>query len=351
MKITNLKNKENVEINVGTYEGPEDESELRSMFKNVRFNKINAIVNQRCMRPNWSFVIPKTNTEKPVLYRLMKDVEKVYRLEPIPEGETIVYDLISVDFKGNKKNYTFKVTKDNYSDGIDFADLIQVLEEGCGATLALTTGTEGWNVSGTTLSFTSGETLAQTGVITVTATLDETEKSSSMKVKIDDTLYAELKGEDSGSDPEPTVLGVTITKLPSANAPKDANEEICKVNQDAVTVTQSGSTVTVTGNLDALQTSTSSNPSQGDGKWVALIVNTTYNANNADVYYNGSILPQSEYTEAQDLGIDGTSDIILWIKAEVVAETPKVITLKATEKGTDTIIGAENTITINFVNA
>lgn len=344
MKITNFKDKNGDEVNIAVYEGPEDENELKGLYENVRMNKTNAIVNNcRTFIKDWAFLVPKTKTEKPLTYRLVKDMKKVLRLSNYTEDDDpgAVADLLSVDFKGNKKNYTFKITEET----VDFADLIEVVEEDSDPTLILSTDAEGWNVSGTTLSFTSGATLAQTGVLTITATKDEVEKSSTMKAKIDNALYAELTGSS-----DPTPLNVQITKLPSANAPKDANEAICKANQDAVTVTQSGDTVTVTGDLSALQESESSNPSQGTAKWVALVVNTGKSYTSADIYYNGEKLPASEFTEAQDLGLSGSSNIILWIKAEVVAETPKVIKLLAKEKDSDTIIKTETTITINFVN-
>ncbi len=108
-----------------------------------------------------------------------------------------------------------------------------------------------------------------------------------------------------------------------------------------MTVSQSGSDIVISGNLDALNTFASTNPAQGEGKWIGLDLGTNLSTI-VGATWNGSALTDADVTEAASVGL-GNGHIIFWTKAEVIAETPREIT-----------IGAEGyesaTIKVSFVN-
>ena len=102
-----------------------------------------------------------------------------------------------------------------------------------------------------------------------------------------------------------------------------------QANQDDVTVTQDGNTITVSGRVNELNSFASTDPNQGTAKW-------TGESDITKVTYNGSALTQADVEDAASVG-QGAGKFILWIKAEVVAETPKTFTLGTQGKEDTTI--------------
>ena len=136
--------------------------------------------------------------------------------------------------------------------------------------------------------------------------------------------------KESSSDPqqpaeeEPTsnsILGV-VAKL--ATAPNDVNKEASQANQDAISVEQDGAAVVVKGSLAALNTFASTNPSQGEGKWIGLDIETKANSI-VDVKWNGSQLGAEDVIESASVGL-AQNHIIFWAKAEAL---PRTITLSS----------------------
>lgn len=118
-----------------------------------------------------------------------------------------------------------------------------------------------------------------------------------------------------------SVLGV-VAKL--ATAPNDVNKEASQANQDAISVEQDGASVVVKGSLDALNTFASTNPSQGEGKWIGLDIETKANSI-VDVKWNGSQLGAEDVIESASVGL-AQNHIIFWAKAEAL---PRTITLSS----------------------
>lgn len=118
-----------------------------------------------------------------------------------------------------------------------------------------------------------------------------------------------------------SVLGV-VAKL--AIAPNDVNKEASQANQDAISVEQDGASVVVKGSLDALNTFASTNPSQGEGKWIGLDIETKANSI-VDVKWNGSQLGAEDVIESASVGL-AQNHIIFWAKAEAL---PRTITLSS----------------------
>lgn len=98
--------------------------------------------------------------------------------------------------------------------------------------------------------------------------------------------------------------------------------------------------LTITVDVGELTESASSEPSQGTHKWLALEIGTGI-ADITTVKYNGYPLTAQDVSDAQATGCS-TGSFVLYIKAEEVAETPRVITLSAAGYG-------ETSITISVV--
>lgn len=128
-------------------------------------------------------------------------------------------------------------------------------------------------------------------------------------------------------------LAVLGSKL--AEVADDVNKVVSQVNQDDVTVTQDGNTITVSGRVNELNSFASTDPNQGTAKWIGLVIDTG-ESDITKVTYNGSALTQADVEDAASVG-QGAGKFILWIKAEVVAETPKTFTLGTQGKEDTTI--------------
>lgn len=116
-------------------------------------------------------------------------------------------------------------------------------------------------------------------------------------------------------------MQVTASKL--ATAPNDANKTESQANQDAVTVSQNGNTITITGSLDALNSFASTNPAQGSGKWIGLDLNTGLDTIVGAIWGDSYELTQEDVDEAASVGL-GAGHIIFWTKAEDLPKTIKI---------------------------
>ncbi|MBQ3347854.1 MAG: hypothetical protein IJG39_12270 [Synergistaceae bacterium] len=86
--------------------------------------------------------------------------------------------------------------------------------------------------------------------------------------------------------------------------------------------------ITITADVDALEMSASSNPAQGTHKWVGLGIGTGLSSV-ALAKYNGAQLTEADANEAASVGLTNAGEFVLYVRAEELVETPKVITLKA----------------------
>ena len=134
------------------------------------------------------------------------------------------------------------------------------------------------------------------------------------------------------------VLTGAVTKLGTVT--NDINFAASTANQGAVTVTQDGAAVTVTGDIGALNTFAST-AGQGDHKWVGLAVDTGMSSI-IGVEFNGVALTEADVAEAASVGV-GAGKFVLWIKADEVVSTAKVFTLSKAGK-------TDKTITVNCVD-
>lgn len=103
------------------------------------------------------------------------------------------------------------------------------------------------------------------------------------------------------------------------------NKEQSQANQDAVTVSQSGNDIVISGSLSALNSFASTNPGQGSAKWVGIDLGTNLSSIEGATW-NGSALTADDVAEAASVGL-GAGHIIFWGRADSLALTPKTITI------------------------
>ena len=132
-------------------------------------------------------------------------------------------------------------------------------------------------------------------------------------------------------------MSVTAAKL--ATAPDDLNAVASQANQDAVTVTQEGDVITVSGSLDDLEEFASTNPSQGTGKWIALDLNTGLNSI-VGARWGDYVMTQADADEAASVGL-GAGHIVFWFKAE--EGYSRDITISSGSKSITITVEFENT--------
>ena len=96
-------------------------------------------------------------------------------------------------------------------------------------------------------------------------------------------------------------------------------------NQSNCSVVVNNTLVDVRANLNKMMAYKSDNSAQGSGKWVGLLFDTGV-SDITTLKYNGAALTAADVAEAALVG-GSAGMFVLWIKAEEVAETPKVITI------------------------
>ena len=118
-------------------------------------------------------------------------------------------------------------------------------------------------------------------------------------------------------------------------------DPVAASNNGKASVTLEDGVLTITADVNELEESESSAPGQGTHKWIGLGIGTGLSSV-ALAKYNGGQLTDADASEAVSVGLDQPGEFVLYIRAEEVVDTPKVITLKADGY-------AEVTITIQVV--
>ena len=113
-------------------------------------------------------------------------------------------------------------------------------------------------------------------------------------------------------------LEAAVAKL--AIAPADVNKEASQANQDAIEVVNSDNEIFVVGHLADLNSFASTNPAQGEAKWIGLDIATNVD-DITKLTWNGYALSADDVAEAASVGLEA-GHIIFWAKAE---QLPKVI--------------------------
>ena len=99
-------------------------------------------------------------------------------------------------------------------------------------------------------------------------------------------------------------------------------------NNAKASVAYEDEVITITADVDDLEESESSAPGQGTHKWIGLGIGSGLDSV-TEVTYNGSPLTEDDAAEAVSVGLDQNGEFVLYVRAEELAETAKVITLNA----------------------
>lgn len=121
---------------------------------------------------------------------------------------------------------------------------------------------------------------------------------------------------------EPDAWNITVRLAPALTDP------VAAANNAKATVAFADNLVTITADVDALEESESSAPGQGTHKWIGLGIGTGLSSV-TEATYNGSPLTAEDAAEAASVGLDQDGEFVLYVRAEELAETAKVITLGA----------------------
>lgn len=105
-------------------------------------------------------------------------------------------------------------------------------------------------------------------------------------------------------------------------------DSVAAANNEKATVALADNVITITADVDELNESTSSNPSQGTHKWIGLGIGTGLSSVTL-AKYNGYQLSADDEKEAKSVGLDEDGEFVLYVRAEELAQTPKEITLDA----------------------
>jgi hypothetical protein len=120
----------------------------------------------------------------------------------------------------------------------------------------------------------------------------------------------------------PDEWNITARLAPALTDPVAAS------NNGKASVAFEDGVLTVTADVNELEESESSAPGQGTHKWIGLGIGTGL-ASVTLVKYNGEPLTDADASEAASVGLDQNGEFVLYIRADEVVDTPKVITLKA----------------------
>lgn len=133
--------------------------------------------------------------------------------------------------------------------------------------------------------------------------------------------------------PDYGVNSVDLFQLGVKIATFEANETKSSVSIDY-------NTITISAPLDDLEVRTSADPEQGDAKWVGILIDTGM-PSIIGVKYGTYDFTATDVAEATAVG-GVAGEFVLWIKANIVVDTPKTFVLS---KGT-----ALAKVTVNVVN-
>lgn len=146
-----------------------------------------------------------------------------------------------------------------------------------------------------------------------------------------DTKIANLSfdGATLATQPE---MNISIEKLSEDNVPKDDNEEKCKTNQNAITVSKAGNVYNVSGSLNDMQEYQSTDPEhqEANHKWFGLII-ATGESDITNVSVDDNKLTDEDVADADSVKAPKGS-FILWLEADTIKDAPCEMTLKVDGK-------------------
>lgn len=121
---------------------------------------------------------------------------------------------------------------------------------------------------------------------------------------------------------EPDAWNISVRLAPALT------DAVAAANNAKASVAYEDGVITITADVDDLEESESFAPGQGTHKWIGLGIGSGLDSV-TEVTYNGSPLTEDDAAEAVSVGLDQNGEFVLYVRAEELAETAKVITLNA----------------------
>lgn len=118
------------------------------------------------------------------------------------------------------------------------------------------------------------------------------------------------------------IVGVEVIAKKLEIAPNDINKVASQKNQDSIDIKQKDNNIIILGDLASLNSFSSTNPSQGEAKWIGIDLETNVQ-DITQLTWSGYQLEQADVDEAASVGL-GAGHIIFWAKAD---QLPKIIKL------------------------
>lgn len=115
---------------------------------------------------------------------------------------------------------------------------------------------------------------------------------------------------------------ITVRLAPSLT------DEVAAANNAKATVSLERNVIRIVADVEELEESTSSNPSQGTHKWIGLGIGTGLSSV-ALATYNGSQLTVEDGEEAASVGLDQAGEFVLYVRSDELCTVPKAIRLGA----------------------
>ena len=154
------------------------------------------------------------------------------------------------------------------------------------------------------------------------------------KVVCDITIVSGDQGETDVKHSDPVgheehkdLVGFKGVKIDSNKLTNGSNsDQHIKDNNECIkSISVNGDVATLKVDMNGLKSYKSSDPSQGEAKWVGLIIETGEDTLE-NVTYNGTPLTAADIADATSVGAPAGA-FVLWLKANVVQTTPKTITI------------------------
>ena len=154
------------------------------------------------------------------------------------------------------------------------------------------------------------------------------------KVVCDITIVSGAQGETDVKHSDPVghkenkdLVGFKGVKIDSNKLTNgSSSDQHIKENNECIkSISVNGDVATLKVDMNGLQSYKSSDSSQGEAKWVGLIIETGEKTLE-NVTYNGVALTAADIADATSVGAPAGA-FVLWLKADVVQTTPKTITI------------------------
>ena len=151
------------------------------------------------------------------------------------------------------------------------------------------------------------------------------------KVVCDITIVSGDQGETDVKHSDPVghkdIVGFKGVKIDSKKLTDgSSSDQFIKENNECIkSISVNGDVATLKVDMNGLKSYKSSDPSQGEAKWVGLIIETGEDTLE-NVTYNGTPLTAADIADATSVGAPAGA-FVLWLKADFVQTTPKTITI------------------------